>query len=225
MSTFHTTTATCTACGTEHEVDRVISVNVDRMPEHRVGVLARGFQAITCPSCSEPARIAPSVTYVDLARGQWIRVETATELDQRDAHEAKSRTLFERAYGAEVPAVVQAMGAQLTPRLVFGWPALREKLIIHDQGLDDVTIELLKAAILRAVPGAPIGGPTALRLVDGGESELQFQVVDDATGTATDDLTVPRDLYRDLLGDPAPWAALREDLEASYHVDITRFVR
>ena len=30
------------------------------------------------------------------------------------------------------------MGADLQARLVFGWPALREKLIAGDAGLDDV---------------------------------------------------------------------------------------
>ena len=37
------------------------------------------------------------------------------------------------------------------------WPALREKVVCQDAGLDDVELELTKMAILRNVAGSPIG--------------------------------------------------------------------
>jgi hypothetical protein len=47
--------------------------------------------------------------------------------------------------------------------VVFGRPVLQEKLLRQEHGLDDVSMALLKVAVPRYVPGAPLSDATELR--------------------------------------------------------------
>lgn len=58
---------------------------------------------------------------------------------------------------------------------MFGWAALREKLICQDLGVDDTTLEFLKMAIMRDVERPPVADETELRLTGGDVDTLEFQ--------------------------------------------------
>src|SRR3954449_5466919 len=56
--------------------------------------------------------------------------------------------------------ILAALDAEQFQRCFVAWPAMREKLVCHAIGLDDVALELLKLSILRAIPDAPIADDT-----------------------------------------------------------------
>lgn len=221
MSVFNTTTATCTTCGHTLTISWAASVNADRRPDLRAEVLDGRFQAQACESCGTEIRLPPHLTYIDMGRGNWVLVQAATDIGAWKTHEAEAQALFDEAFGPGAPASSRDIAAGVRPRLCFGWPPLREKLIATELGLDDVTLELLKLAIMRGVPGAPVGVET-LRLAGGDATTLQFEVTDDDSEAVSAGMEVPRALYDGIAADTAAWAALREKFEGKALVDVVR---
>jgi hypothetical protein len=224
MSLFINVQATCAACGAHRVVELAASVNATRRPDLRDAILDGSFQSVTCAGCDAALRLPAHLSYLDVGRGQWIIVQGAEELPQWRTAEDNARALFEDTYGANASTAARELGAELRPRLVFGWPALREKLVCDEAGLEDITLELLKIAIIRDVREPPFGDATELRLTGGDEAALQFAWVEGATETQLATLSVGRELYDTIAASPDSWAALRGDLVGKLFVDLKRLV-
>lgn len=222
MSLFHPAIMTCPNCGTETEVERNASVNADMRPDLRAALLDGSFQAEDCPKCATPLRLPPHLTLLDISHGLWIMCRPIEALDSWPTEEAEAHEVFDTAFGPTAPAAAREIGAELDARLVFGWAALREKLLARDLELDDVTLELLKAAIMRDVDHPPMADESELRLIAGDDATLSFAWIVAATEERLALLDVPRDTYDDLEDDDEAWAPLRERLESHLLVDIRR---
>ena len=224
MSLFNTVTVPCPVCGEKTEISWAASVNADRRPDLREAILDHSFQSEPCPSCGTAVRLPPHLTYVDLARGNWIVANDVSELPNWQAHEADAKALFDETFGVYAPDPAREMGEGFQPRLVFGWPALREKLLCASLGLNDVNLELLKMAVMRSVPGTPLGEGLTLRLLEGDAETLKLGVTNDATEAWTESIMVPRSVYDDIAGNTEAWAELRGQLANEALVDATRFM-
>ncbi|HUZ64422.1 MAG TPA: CpXC domain-containing protein [Acetobacteraceae bacterium] len=222
MSIFLTATATCPVCQATTEVELSASVNADRRPDLRDAILDGSFQAATCPKCASPMRLPARITYLDVGRGQWILMQSADTRDDWAAEETAASGVYDETFGAEAPEFSREIGADLRPRLVFGWPALREKLLCQQLGLDDVTLELLKIAVMRDVPGAPISDATELRLVGGDDTQLDFAWFNALSEERLASLEVPRDAYDSLEEEPEGWDSLRANFKDRMFVDLRR---
>ena len=222
MSLFNNATVACPHCGESREISWAASVNAVRRPDLRAAILDRSFQAEPCESCGTQIRLPPHLTYVDMKRGDWILVYAADELPEWTKKEAEAQALFNESFGPAAPAASREMAEGVSPRIAFGWPALREKLICTELGLDDVTLEILKIAMMKTMGGVTLGGPT-LRLVKGDSETLTFDVVDDATEASTLTTEGPRGLYDYIAADATTWAPLRDRFANTALVDLTRF--
>jgi len=222
MSLFHPAALICPNCGAETEVQRNASVNVKRRPDLRDAILDGSFQSEACAKCGTALRLPPHLTLFDLPRNQWIMAEPVSLLEQWREAEADARGTFAETFGDAAPPSARELAKNLQPRLVFGWPALREKLIARDLELDDVTLELLKIAIMRDVDKPPIADQSELRLAGGDAKTLNFVWVEAETETPLAALPVPRDIYDDVAGDQDAWAALRAEFDGKLLVDLRR---
>jgi hypothetical protein len=64
---------------------------------------------------------------------------------------ASARIALDAAFGRSAAPEARAVGGAIKPRAVFGWPALIEKILARDIGVDDETLEVAKvASLLRA---------------------------------------------------------------------------
>lgn len=224
MSIFQTALLTCPDCGTKTEVERCASVNADRRQDLRAAILDGSFQSAVCATCSARLRLPPHLTYLEVGRKLWIAAEPAPEIEQWPAIERHVFEVYDRSFGTQAAPVAQELGEGLAPRLVFGWPALREKLVCQDLGLDDVTLELLKMAIIRNVDGSPISDETELRLVGGGADTLDFEWVVAESETVLAGLAAPREAYESIEAAPAPWEAARQAFDHVFLVDLRRLL-
>ena len=224
MSIFHPVTAICGQCRTKLEIERSASVNANRRPDLRQAILDGSFQSATCKNCGTPLRLPPHLTYLDLQRQQWIMAEPANLLEEWPSVEAEARDTYARSFGDLAPASARGLGDGLKSRLVFGWPALREKLICAELGLDDVTLELLKMAVMRDVDDAPMADETELRLIGGDAKNLKLAWVVAETEGNLAELDVPRDIYDGIAGDADAWAATRAKFEGQLLVDLRRLI-
>ena len=228
MSIFIQASATCAKCGATSQADLAASVNAGRRPDLRAAILDGSFQAQDCPNCGAKLRFPAHMTYIDVPRHQWLLVEDVSRKADWRTVEAESQGVYEQGFGPKASAAAQEIGRTTAARLVFGWPALREKLLAAEHGLDDVTLELLKISILRNVEGSPFSDSTELRLTEVAEDALKLHWIDSATEEALDSLSIGRDIYddlaEDLADDPGPWAPLKADLQAGLYIDMNRLV-
>ena len=224
MSLFEKAVLTCPDCGGKSEVERCASVNADRRPDLRAAILDGTFQAASCAQCGTSLRLPPQLTYLDVGRGLWIAAQPAPEIDQWRSLEAYVFQIYDRSFGLQAAPAAKELGAGLAPRLVFGWPALREKLLCQDLGVSDITLELLKMSVIRNVDGSPLADQTELRLIGGDADRLDLQWVVAETEEPLAELAVPRDAYEAIEADPEPWQAAREKFEHVFLVDLRRLL-
>jgi hypothetical protein len=199
-------------------------MSVFNTPDLRAAILDGSFQREPCPKCNVEFRLDPKMTYVDVERGQWIAVYPSNRLDHWNLFEDRARATFARAYGAKASAAARALGADLKARLVFGWAALREKLLVARHGLDDVILELAKAAMIRSLDNPPVAAGTELRLVGVQVGWLAVAWLDSASEEVKEVLRVPRSVYDEIAADTASWSALYASVSAGPFVDVSRFL-
>ena len=224
MSLFDRMMARCPICETDQEVELVGSVNAGRRTDLRQQIIERRFQERACSSCGALFRLPPGFTYVDFGRHQWILAHPADAITQWRRREAEAEAIFASLYGAGAAAEAREIGQAIKPRITFGWPALREKVVCLDAGLDDVELELTKMAVIRNVPGAPVADQTELRFdrMEGDSLVLHWTVA--TTESVVTSLRVPRAVYDQIAGDTAGWADLRGQLSGYPFTDLNRLL-
>jgi len=227
MSLFQSTTLPCPACGTNVDFQAVNSVNVDRRPDMRDSILAGSFQREACSKCGKAFRLDPEFNYLDVGRNQWFAVYPHVDMERWREVEEDIVPLYARAFGSKAPELAQQMGKDIHPRLVFGWPALWEKLALADRGLDDVQLELMKLGILKGMEESPFDEDTELRFLEippNAPDELALAWLHSETAEVVQTMRVPRELYDDVAENPEAWQALRTELEQSLFIDMSRLI-
>lgn len=223
MSLFRPVNLVCPACGALLTMDAVGSVNADRRPDLREDILADRFQDTTCAACGHSFRLQPEFTFFDGGRRQWIAAMPAADLLSWAANEALTLDLFATSYGRRAPKAAQEVGETLDVRLTFGWPAVREKLLARQAGLDDVSLECLKLDVMRNVPEAPIGAGIELRLVVLNEADMGFVWLWTRGEGAIKRILIPRAAYDHVDHAREAWAGIRAQLTAGPFVDMMKF--
>lgn len=226
MSLFHSTELVCPHCGQTSAHDVFDSVNADRRPDLREAILDQSLQRVACPHCQGSFRTEPQLNYIDVARGQWLAAFQRDRIEQWQTLEGVAMEGFNRAYGPTSSAAEQELGASLNPRVVFGWDALREKLLAQDADIGDVSLEQLKLMLQRDMqePPLPLGAELRLTEVLPDSAELTL-AVQDRQGEVLEELTVPRELLDEIVADPSGWEALRAELSTGVFVDGLRMSR
>src|SRR5262245_7765555 len=212
MSMFQTEQIECPACGSNVAFDVVYSVNAVLRPDLRSAILDRTFQRQECGECGHAFRVEPEMTYLDAKRKQWILVRPFSDLQEWGQMEDYARTFFNAAFGPEAPGPSQALGRGLQVRVTFGWPAVREKILCAELGLNDVELELLKFSLLRSVDNPPLSDTTELRLIGLQGDKLGLVWQDVESEEPREAMAVPRGLYDEIAADKIGWKELREQI-------------
>jgi CpXC motif protein len=228
MSMFNVVPLPCPSCGKTVDFNAVISVNADRRPDLRAAILDGSFQREACPQCNKEFRLDPELTYMDVGRGQWIAAYPVAKLPAWQAIEAQVKDTFDRAYGERASRVAREIGAGMTPRLTFGWSALREKLVIVEYELDDVIVELAKTALVRGMDKPPVALHTEMRFL-GIQPGTEGATMAVAWLNSNDEgvreiFQVPRSLYDGIAADMGAWDLLRTELLEGPFVDMNRLL-
>lgn len=222
MSIFRPLTVACPACQEALEMDAVESVNADRRPDLRDAILDRSFQVVECPHCTAKFRLDPMFNYVDVGRGQWLSVQPLELIEDWIENEDEATDTFSLAYGDRAPGPAREIGDGLAPRLVFGWPAAREKILASEHQLDDVALELLKLTLIQSLDDSPLvpGNELRLETVEGDQIELCW--VKAPSDEVVARIRVPREMYDAVVSDAAGFADLRGQLETGPFVDLQK---
>jgi len=222
MSLFQTISATCPHCGTQQAFEAVFSVNADRRPDFRDAIINDTFQFETCEKCGETFRLDPGFVYLDVTRRQWISAQPAASLGDWPQESEKAAEGRAESYGDEVPPAAQEVGKALQARVTFGWPALREKIIANAAGIDDVALELTKAALMRTQGDLALSMGRELRLQKAGEEGLQVAIVEAQSEAVIETLTLPFGFYQTIADGIADWGETAKTLGAGTFVDVQK---
>ena len=223
MSLFHPTNVYCPSCNALVSMDAVGSVNADRRPDLREAILDNTFQEATCSECGASFRLQPEFNYLDVEHGHWIAGLPASKMPDYLEVEDEARSLFEASYGAGAPQSARDVGDGLDMRVTFGWPAIREKLLIRKLNLDDLVLETLKLDLLRRLPEAPLEPGVELRLRGLGEDGgLEFVWIRSDTEEVLGAFVAPRELYQAVEENETGWAQVRGELANGPFIDMQK---
>lgn len=222
MSLFNVANITCAKCGHVYTMDVVGSVNADRRPDLREDILADRFQDSECPECKNRFRMEPLFSYADVGRNQWIACMPARDMARYRAGEASAKALFERSYGPGAPKAAREVGETLMPRVTFGWPAVREKLLIRELDLDDVVVEEVKLDLMRRIPRAPMQAGIEIRLIGMDDDRMRFQWLGSEDESIKAEVSIGKELYDVIAGNPDEWKEVRELLTDGYFIDMQK---
>jgi hypothetical protein len=222
MSIFRTYELNCPACNTPVRFDLVMSVSADRRPDLREAILDGSFQRKVCPACATAFRPEPEFTYIDFARGQYIFVYPVDKRPACQEWEAKAAAIFDSTLGKNATKEAVALGKKVDPRVVFGWPALIEKILARQAGIDDRTLEVAKILVMQNSDESPVPGQMELRLVGDEDGDLVFAWVHALDRTVGDAMRVPRSLIAEIETQPTAWKGVRDDVSEGLVVDFQR---
>lgn len=221
MSLFKPEDTPCPNCGTVATIDTFSSINGDRRPDLSETVILGDLQRHTCSNCGVEFRVEPSINYLCINEGLWMMARPSPEILHWEDEVEDALHSFEIAYGGQAAPAAQEIGALLTVRLTFGFPAFREKIILARANVDDVTAELMKLAVLTSRPGNPIEPGVELRILGVRDDEFDMVWVDVETNELIDMFTAPRALF-DEVGRNSEWDDLRKKLASGPFVDTAR---
>jgi hypothetical protein len=222
MSIFRSVELPCPACETPVEFELVYSVSADRRPDLRAAILDGSFQRQSCPACGTTFRVDPEFTYMDIGRGQYIGVWPVSKRGEWRACAEKTREVFEQTLGAGATAEAQSLGRKLTPRVVFGWPALGEKILARQAGIDDRTLEVAKVAVLRTRDDVPLPGEQEFRLVGELDGDPVLAWVRAGSEQRSEALRMPRTLIGEIEAEREKWKRAFDDVAEGLVVDFQR---
>lgn len=221
MSRTHTANLTCPECQSPVRIEVYASVNCDRHPELREQVLDGSFQTKACECGVQLCLEAKELSWLDATRKQWLVIRSNADLPDWQEHEQATAELFETALGSKAPAVAQEIGEGMSPRLVFGLPALREKLLLRDLELDDSIVECMKLQLMKHQGIVPQAGHDFRMTARDGDA-LHFEVLDTEARATVQGFGVPFSLYEETDGNRAAWQHLLDQLQAGPFVDVQR---
>lgn len=214
-----TLTNPCPSCQAPLEFEAVSSMNPARRPDLKAAIMDHSLQRTPC-NCGASVRMEPTLSYLDPANKLWIVARPYPDLGDWKNQEEAAQALFTQTLGADAPGVAQEIGAGISPRVVFGWPGLREKLLIRDLGLDEVTLECMKLALMRDQGIVPEAGQE-LRLIAEEGDDLALSMVWPLTESSGETYGAPRALHEKIKAEPGPWEALATQLVGPF-LDIQR---
>lgn len=222
MSLFKDMSVTCPKCGEVNRISAVESVNADRRPDLREAILDGTFQVHPCTSCAEPIRLEPQFNYLDVAAGLWIAAYPGRRMPDFLEVEDNVNEVFRTSYGSGAMDSAQAVGETLQKRLTFGWPAVREKVMLRAAGIADWEAELLKLDLMRRLPEAPLAPGVELRVMSVTDTGLAMAWVEAVSEAVLQEFIAVTDLLEEIRANPEGWAPIRAALEDGPFVDMQK---
>jgi DNA-directed RNA polymerase subunit RPC12/RpoP len=132
MSTSHYETITCPSCGTEQDFEVWDSVNGSQDPDLKEQLKKGELTRLVCENCSSSVVVNFDILYHDMEQKIMVLLRYPDENGDIPDFDDSANGL------------IRAMGDDYVLRSVYSFPDLLEKIRIFDDGLDDVTIEILK---------------------------------------------------------------------------------
>ena len=221
MSTFLDQTISCGACGQlwTRRVATFIDDSAD-LTSARESLLHGTFQRFECPACGRHKHVVRPLRWCDRDARLWIALlpdeaETQWPRWERDVPTMAQWDISRGEYGS-------SDGDRWRLRLVFGLPALTEKLLCAQLGVDDAVLEMLKLNLLDAHPALQREANQRLRLTGAKSGLLQFAGRD--ARQRWQGVTAPIERLEAVSRSPSLRTLIEDNIAAGPYVDLGRLL-
>lgn len=198
MNEFDDATVRC-GCGHAYGARVARHLHVSRRPEVRQAIVEGSFHRFACPRCQRINVVEEVLPYTDFPRRHWFTLFPGAYLGRREAALALCRETFDKTMREHAPGLVRGWADEFVQRAVFGWAALRDKIVVLDAGLDDRLVEILKLRMFQS--GSLVFEPgvyLCCTRVDKASLVFEYGAADSQTTTA---IEVPGSEYARLVMD------------------------
>lgn len=175
-------------CDALSSVEVVHSLNAGRHPHLREHVLARTLHVFDCAACGESFCVSTRLFYFDFDRRQLIGVFLPEDRQHERGCNQQVLDIFNERMRNGAPDLIRQRADTFLVRACFGYEELREKLVIDEAGLSDLTVEITKALIL-ASPDVRARNIATFRLDRVTDTQLHF-IPEWLDGHATSEVAV-----------------------------------
>lgn len=137
-------------CGARVETECCLSINAERHPQLRAALLDRTLHQFQCGACGGSLAVEKKLAYVDLPRCEFYSVAPERDRGDERALAEDAVAAWQLAFGSQAPVSVGALFdlERFAVRLCFGLEELREKVVAREAGLDDLSLEIVKAELM-----------------------------------------------------------------------------
>lgn len=148
MSTLTPVESRCKTCREPVHGEVVQVANFDRRNDLRQQVLDGSFNRRVCAACGHQVVVKRTVATFDFGRQSWIYCYPSwAEKHWKDLAKATDAA-FRRNMVLSAPPSLRGWSTAMHVRVVFGYDALREQMLLQDYGLDPLAVEYAKVALL-----------------------------------------------------------------------------
>lgn len=176
MSVYQDRTLTCPHCHHKTSQSVAVSLNAARATRQRQAILDGTFQRFSCTACGKTYRADGPLIYIDFEAKRWVGVFPVAAEARWWRYEREPQHTFDRNMLEHAPEMVRQWAPGFAVRCVFGLPALREKLVTWEAGLDDRALEAYKLSLLRSMGSYQLGPGARPRLHAASPERLTFHV-------------------------------------------------
>ncbi len=134
-------------CGRTVAAEVPSIVDIRARPQARQELLTRCLHAGVCPSCSSMVTLEHPFLYLDEDRKQFLGVFPASERGHADSCARAFLDMYHRAFAKGATDFAAERGSYLA-RICIGLEELREKVVIDEASLFDLSVEVLKGDLL-----------------------------------------------------------------------------
>lgn len=137
-------------CGARVETQCCLSINAERHPHLRDALLDRTLHQFQCGACGATLQVEKRLAYIDLPRREFYSIAPERDRSDERALVQDAVAAWNLAFGNQAPVSVGALfdTERFCVRLCFGLEELREKVVAREAGLDDLSLEILKAELM-----------------------------------------------------------------------------
>jgi len=213
MSTFVQKDVDCPHCEVSQTATVAVSVNGERHGEVHIAIRAGLFQQALCTGCGERFEIDLPMVYMDFSQRLWVFLYPKLWEHRWRELEHEPKRAFRTNMVDHAPMMVRDWGEDFRVRAVFGLSALREKILLHEAGLDDAWVEVAKLDLLRRGVCGPFHADSRPRVTAVEEDHIIFGGV-----------TLLRSRVREMMDGPVDWVRGHSAVTGGPYVDVGRLL-
>ena len=195
MSVQQIITVTCPACKGTFTSDYIQSANVTQDPDLLERILDLRLNLATCDHCNQKIYVDDFVLYNDINRRLFIFKYSLSDLEKWESILEERNSEWDL-----VPSELKQ--GPIEKRVVFGPFALKEKILLDRDGLDDKVIEIYKIGLLGELGAEFFNRTHRLYYFDTDEEDnLLFALVNIEQSTEVKLIKVPTETLDRFKGD------------------------
>jgi len=217
-------TSVCPHCSDKNMFTWYGSLNLDRDLKVKAELLNTGLSIIKCSNCQIQYQEEPDLALIYLSKRLWLVGHPIEQMTHWKNLEKESLQNYASTFGPDAKSGFEALGLKVKPRMVFGWPALVEKILVFENNLDERTIELAKYLLQKNLGSSAID--LELRLSHSSQNQYFFRSYNQKSRKLLNDIfSITQETVESFKTHSSDWSDFEKQFENTSWFDSLRLNR